>query len=278
MATFAPQAMGKNGLDSDMVECAAELPYEVPNMRVEWVRHDMPNGLPIGWWRGVGPTHNVFVVESFIDELAHAVGKDPVAYRRSILGDNPRAKAVLDLAVEKSGWGKGDMPARHGRGIALAAPFGSYLCVVTDVEVSPQGEVMLRRAVAVVDCGTVVNPNTVEAQIQGGLVFGWSAAMYSGITLKNGAVEQRNFNDYRLLRLNQAPPIEVHLMPSKELPGGIGETGTVMAMPSLTNAIFAATGVRLRTLPIDRSALVQDKEALKSVVAASSALPTGRLA
>ncbi|PXV61283.1 isoquinoline 1-oxidoreductase, beta subunit [Dyella jiangningensis] len=278
MATFAPPAMGKNGLDPDLVECAAELPYEIPNMRVEWVRHDMPNGVPIGWWRGVGPTHNVFVVESFIDELAHAAGKDPVEYRRAILGDNPRAKAVLELAVEKSGWGREAVPARHGRGIALAAPFGSYLCVVTDVEVSPQGEVMLRRAVAVVDCGTVVNPNTVEAQIQGGLVFGWSAAMYSGITLKNGAVEQRNFNDYRVMRLNQTPPIDVHLMPSKETPGGIGETGTVMAMPSLTNAIFAATGVRLRTLPIDRSMLVQDKEALKSAVAASSTLPTGRLA
>lgn len=278
MATFAPPAMGKNGLDPDLVECAAELPYEIPNMRVEWVRHDMPNGVPIGWWRGVGPTHNVFVVESFIDELAHAAGKEPVEYRRAILGDNPRAKAVLELAVEKSGWGREAVPARHGRGIALAAPFGSYLCVVTDVEVSPQGEVMLRRAVAVVDCGTVVNPNTVEAQIQGGLVFGWSAAMYSGITLKNGAVEQRNFNDYRVLRLNQTPPIDVHLMPSKETPGGIGETGTVMAMPSLTNAIFAATGVRLRTLPIDRSLLVQDKEALKSAVAASSTLPTGRLA
>jgi isoquinoline 1-oxidoreductase subunit beta len=278
MATFAPPAMGKNGLDPDLVECAAELPYAVPNLRVEWVRHDMPNGLPIGWWRGVGPTHNVFVVESFVDELAHAAGKDPGAYRQAILGDNPRAKAVLDMALEKAGWGKDTLPARHGRGIALAAPFGSYLCVVTDVEVSPQGEVMLRRAVAVVDCGTVINPNTVEAQIQGGLVFGWSAAMYSGITLKNGAVEQRNFNDYRVLRLNQTPPIEVHLMPSKELPGGIGETGTVMAMPSLTNAIFAATGVRLRSLPIDRAALVQNKEALKSVLSrAMPASPAGRL-
>jgi isoquinoline 1-oxidoreductase beta subunit len=270
MAVFAPPGMGKNGLDPDLVECAAELPYEVPNLRVEWVRHDLPEGLGVGWWRGVGPTHNVFVVESFVDELAHAAGKDPVAYRREMLGDNPRAKAVLDLAVEKSGWGKNSTLPRQGRGIALAAPFGSYLCVVTDVEVSPQGEVILRRAVAAVDCGTVVNPNTVEAQIQGGLVFGWSAALYSGITLKDGAVEQRNFNDYRVLRLNQTPPIEVYLVPSKELPGGIGETGTVMAMPSLTNAIFAATGVRLRTLPIDTTALVQDPQALKSVLSATT--------
>jgi len=273
MATFAPPAMGKNGLDPDLVECAAELPYQIPNMRVEWVRHDMPNGLPIGWWRGVGPTHNVFVVESFIDELAAAAGKDPLAYRRDILADNPRAKGVLELAAQKAGWGSGSLPARHGRGIALAAPFGSYLCVVTEVEVSPQGEVKLLRAVAAVDCGTVINPNTVEAQIQGGLVFGWSAALYSGITLKEGAVEQRNFNDYRVLRLNQTPPIEVHLVASQEVPGGIGETGTVMAMPSLTNAIFAATGVRLRTLPIDRAALVQNKDALKSVLSSATPAP-----
>jgi len=270
LATFAPGAMGKNGLDSDLVECAADIPYQIPNMRVDWVRHDMPNGIPIGWWRGVGPTHNVFVVESFIDELAHAAGKDPMAYRREILADNPRAKAVLELAAEKSGWGRENVPARHGRGVALAAPFGSYLCVITDVEVTPQGEVILKRAVAVVDCGTVINPNTVEAQIEGGVIFGWSGALYSGITLKDGAVEQRNFNDYRVLRLNQTPPIEVYLIPSKETPGGIGETGTVMAMPSLANAIFAATGVRLRTLPIDRSALVQDKNALKSVLSAAS--------
>jgi isoquinoline 1-oxidoreductase beta subunit len=276
--------LGKNGLDSDMVECAAELPYEIPNMRVDWVRHDMPNGVPIGWWRGVGPTHNVFVVESFVDELAHATGKDPVEYRRAMMGNNPRARAVLELAVEKSGWGKSELPARHGRGIALAAPFGSFLCVVTEVEVSPQGEIALRRAWAAVDCGIVVNPNTVEAQIQGGLVFGWSAALYSGITLKEGAVEQRNFNDYRVLRLNQTPSIEVHLVSNKESPGGIGETGTVMAMPSLANAIFAATGVRLRTLPIDRAALVKDQGALKSVLseatpeAADEAMQAGRFA
>ncbi|MET3650496.1 xanthine dehydrogenase family protein molybdopterin-binding subunit [Dyella japonica] len=269
MATFAPGAMGKNGLDPDLVECSAELPYEIPNLRVDWVRHDMPSGLHVGWWRGVGPTHNVFVVESFVDELAHAAGKDPVAYRRDMLGDNPRARGVLDLAVEKSGWGS-TLPARHGRGIALAAPFGSFLCVVMEVEVSPQGEVIMHRAVAAVDCGTVINPNTVEAQIQGGLVFGWSAALYSGITLKNGAVEQRNFNDYRVLRMNQTPPTEVYLVPSKETPGGIGETGTVMAMPSLTNAIFAATGVRLRSLPIDKAALVQDKQALDAVMAATT--------
>lgn len=270
LATFAPAAMAKNGLDSDLVECSADLPYTIPNMRVDWVRHDMPPGLAVGWWRGVGPTHNVFVVESFVDELAHAAGKDPVAYRRELAADHPRARGVLDLAAQKAGWGQGPLPPRHGRGVALAAPFGSYLCVVMDVEVTPQGEIIMKRAVAAVDCGWVVNPNTVEAQIQGGLVFGWSAALFSGITLKNGAVQQRNFNDYRVLRLNETPATEVHIVPSKEPPGGIGETGTVMAMPALTNAIFAATGVRLRTLPIDRSALVQGPDALKSVLSGAT--------
>ncbi|WP_267221566.1 xanthine dehydrogenase family protein molybdopterin-binding subunit [Dyella silvae] len=270
LASFAPPAMGKNGLDPDLVECAADLPYAIPNLRSEWVRHDFPEGMRVGWWRGVGPTHNVMVVESFVDELAHAAGKDPVAYRREILGEDPRVRGVLDLATEKAGWGKETLPPRHGRGIALAAPFGSYLCVIVDVEVSPQGVVSLKRAVAAVDCGIVVNPNTVEAQIQGGLVFGWSAALYSGITLKQGAVEQRNFNDYRVMRLNETPPIEVHIVPSKEKPGGIGEPGTVMAMAALTNAIFAATGVRLRKLPIDTSLLVKDKGALNEVLSATA--------
>jgi isoquinoline 1-oxidoreductase subunit beta len=270
LATFAPAAMGKNGLDPDLVECAAELPYAIPNLRSEWVRHDFPPGMKVGWWRGVGPTHNVFVVESFVDELAHATGKDPVAYRRDMLASDPRFRGVLDLATQKAGWGQGTLAPRQGRGIALAAPFGSYLCVIVDVEVSPQGEISLTRAVAAVDCGIVINPNTVEAQIQGGLVFGWSAALYSGITLKHGAVEQRNFNDYRVMRLNQTPPIEVHIVSSNEQPGGIGETGTVMAMPALANAIFAATGVRLRQLPIDASALVADKHALDAVLSAAA--------
>lgn len=270
LASFAPPAMGKNGLDPDLVECAADLPYAIPHFRSEWVRHDFPDGMRVGWWRGVGPTHNVLVVESFVDELAHAAGKDPVAYRRDMLGENPRVRGVLDLATEKAGWGKDTLPPRHGRGVALAAPFGSYLCVIVDVEVSPQGVVSLKRAVAAVDCGAVVNPNTVEAQIQGGLVFGWSAALYSGITLKQGAVEQSNFNDYRVMRLNETPPIEVHIVPSKEQPGGIGEPGTVMAMAALTNAIFAATGVRLRQLPIDTSLLAKDQSALKEVLSATA--------
>jgi isoquinoline 1-oxidoreductase beta subunit len=270
LATFAPGAMAKNGMDADAIECAADLPYEFPNVKVEWVRHDPPDGLHLGWWRGVGPVHNVFVIESFIDELAHAANKDPLAYRRDLLQKNPRALAVLNLAAEKAGWGKGSLPARVGRGVAVAAPFGSYLCVIVEAEVSPQGEVKLRRAVAAVDCGVAVNPNTVEAQIQGGLIFGWTTALYNGITLKNGAVQQHNFNDYRMMRINETPALEVHLVDSKETPGGIGETGTVMAFPALFNAVFAATGVRLRSYPIDRAALVQGAEALKAVVTQAS--------
>ncbi len=274
LAAFAPAALGKDGLDGDAVEGATELPYEVPNLRVEWVRHDMPGGLHVGWWRGVGPAHNVFAVEGFIDELAHTAGKDPLAYRRDLLQKNPRALAVLDLAAQKAGWGSGALPPRVGRGVALAAAFGSYLCVVLEIEVSAQGEIKLRHAVAAVDCGVVVNPNTVEAQIQGGLIFGWTTALYSGITIKNGAVEQSNFNDYRMMRINETPSIEVHLVDSKEVPGGIGETGTVMAFPSLVNAVFAATGVRLRKYPIDRAALAQGADALKAVVA-DAPIPVG---
>jgi len=234
----------------------------LPNLKVEWVRHDMPGGRPVGWWRGVGPTHNLFKVESFIDELAHAAGKDPVAYRRALLKKNPRALGVLDLAADKFGWGR-PVQDRIGHGVALAAPFGSFICVMLETEVTPTGEIKMRRAVAAVDCGIVVNPNTIEAQVQGGLVFGWTGALYSQITYANGAVQQSNFNDYRMMRINETPAIEVHIVPSAEHPGGIGEVGTAIAAPALGNAIFAATGVRIRKLPIDRNLLFRDKAADK---------------
>ena len=259
---WAPVTLTKEGLDPDTVEGAAEPPYDLPNLKVEWVRHDMPGGRPVGWWRGVGPTHNLFKVESFIDELAHAAGKDPVAYRRALLKKNPRALGVLDLAADKFGWVR---PAqdRIGHGVALAAPFGSFICVMLETEVTPAGEIKMRRAVAAVDCGIVVNPNTIEAQVQGGLVFGWTGALYSQITYANGAVQQSNFNDYRMMRINETPAIEVHIVPSAEHPGGIGEVGTAIAAPALGNAIFAATGVRIRKLPIDRNLLFRDKAADK---------------
>jgi isoquinoline 1-oxidoreductase beta subunit len=263
---WAPVTLDKNGLDPDTVEGAAEPPYDLPNLKVEWVRHDMPGERPVGWWRGVGPTHNLFKVESFLDELAHAAGKDPVAYRRALLKKNPRALGVLNLAAEKFGWGYpvGD---RIGHGVALAAPFGSFICVMLETEVTPVGEIKMRRAVAAVDCGIVVNPNTVEAQVQGGLVFGWTGALYSQITYANGAVEQSNFNDYRMMRINETPPIEVHVVASAEHPGGIGEVGTAIAAPALGNAVFAATGVRIRKLPIDRTLLIKDKSVDKTSLA-----------
>ena len=279
LGRWAPAFMGKDGMDGDLIECVAEPCYDLPNLKVEWVRHDMPSGLNVGWWRGVGPTHNLFVLESFIDELAQRAKKDPVAYRRAMLKKNPRTLAVLDLAADKIGWGKGALPPRVGRGVAVGDPFGSRVCAMVEVEVTPQGEVRLRRAVVALDCGIAVNASSIEAQIQGGLLFGLSAALFSEITLREGAIEQSNFHDYRMLRINESPPVEVHTVRSSEAPGGLGEVGTAIAAPALANAIFAATGVRLRALPVNRALLVQDKEALKKKIAdAGYAAPDERSA
>jgi isoquinoline 1-oxidoreductase beta subunit len=266
LARWMPAAMGKNGMDDDVIECAADTPYEIPSLDVTWARHDMPPGLELGWWRGVGATHNLFVVESFLDELAHAAGKDPVEYRRALVSKNSRALGVLDLAARKIGWGATTLPARVGRGVALGSPFGSHVCLIVEAEVTPQGEVRLRRALAAIDCGVAINPSSVEAQVQGGLLFGLSAALFNAITLKDGAVEQGNFHDYRNLRINEVPRVEVYRVESSEPPGGLGEVGTAIAAPALVNAVFAATGVRLRSLPVDRTKLAQSG-ALDSVIA-----------
>ncbi len=248
LARWAPPAF-KDGLDADAVESAAETPYEMPAELVDYVRHE-PDGLTVSWWRGVGATHNVFVVESFIDELAAAGKRDPVEFRRSMLANNPRALAVLNLAADQAGWGRG-LPPRTGRGIALQFAFGSYLAGVVEVEVAVSGEVKLKRAVMALDCGMVVNPDTIRAQLEGGLILGLGTALYNQITVADGAVEQGNFDTYRALRINEAPKIEVHQISSSEKPGGVGETGTAIAAGALGNAIFAATGQRLRTLPFD---------------------------
>jgi isoquinoline 1-oxidoreductase beta subunit len=245
----------KDGLDPDSTEGAIDLAYDLPNFHVEFVRAEPP-GIPTAFWRSVGPSHNVFVTESFIDELAAATKQDAVAYRRALLDKSPRARAVLDLAAEKAGWGQA-LPKGGGRGVSLQSVFGSYEAHVAEVQVSQQGTVRVRRVVCAVDCGTVVNPDTVQAQIQSGIVFGATAALYGEISLKNGRVEQSNFDTYQMLRMNEAPTIEVHIVKSSEAPGGMGETGTSAIVPAIANAIFAATGKRLRKMPVDAGVLKQ---------------------
>jgi isoquinoline 1-oxidoreductase beta subunit len=242
-----------NGLDPDSTEGAIDLPYALPNMHVEYLRVEPP-GIPTAFWRSVGPSHNVFVTESFMDELAAAAKQDAVAYRRALLDQSPRAKAVLDLAAEKAGWGQ-PLPARVGRGVSLQFVFATYMAQIAEVEVAKNGAVRVRRVVCAVDCGTVVNPDTVQAQIQGAIIFGITAALHGEITLKNGRVEQANFDTYQMLRMNEAPVIEVHIVQSSEPPGGMGECGTSAIVPAVANAIFAATGKRLRKLPVDTTTL-----------------------
>ncbi|HWY96558.1 MAG TPA: molybdopterin cofactor-binding domain-containing protein [Steroidobacteraceae bacterium] len=252
IARWLPPAFQK-GIDIDAIDSAADIPYDIPNLRVEYVR-DEPPAVPTGFWRGVGPNNNVFAIESFMDELAKKSNKDPVAFRRDLLGKSPRLKAALELVAAKSGWGN-LLPPRTGRGIALQVAFGSFIATVAEAEVDTQGAVHVRRMVSAVDTGIVVNPDTVVAQLQGGLIFGLTAALYGNITIQKGRVQQSNFNDYRMLRINEIPQIEVHLIKSAEAPGGIGETGATAAPPALGNALFAATGIRLRRLPIDQDVL-----------------------
>ena len=247
IARFAPPIF-KNGLDPDAIEVAATLLYDLPNQVVDYVRQE-PQAVPTAFWRGVGPLRSTFVVECFIDELANTAKIDPLAYRRDLLGKSPRALHVLDVAARASSWGSA-MTKGSGRGISFMHAFGSFVCMVVDVTVNTEGEVAVNRVVCAVDCGMVVNPNTIEAQIQGGIIFGITAALYSEITIKDGRVEQSNFTDYRMLRIDQTPLIDVHIVKSSEAPGGIGEPGTAALPPALTNAVFAATGKRLRRLPI----------------------------
>ncbi len=254
IARWAPPAF-RNGLDPDTTEGAIDLVYDLPNFHVEYVRVEPP-GIPTAFWRSVGPSHNVFVTESMIDEMAAAAKQDPVEYRKALLGKSPRAKAALELAATKAGWG-GKLPAGRGRGVSLQFVFGSYLAQIAEVEVAKDGSVRVHRVVCAMDCGTVVNPDTVQAQLQSGINFGVTAALYGEITLKDGRVEQTNFDSYQMLRIDQAPAIEVHIVPSTEPPGGMGETGTSGIVPAISNAIFAATGKRLRKMPVDPAVLKQ---------------------
>lgn len=256
LARWLPPAFQK-GIDIDAVDCAVDQPYEIPNLEVRYVRVEPP-AVTTGFWRGVGPNNNVFAIESFIDEVAKKLDKDPIAFRKSMLDNGPRFKGVLDLVAQKSDWGK-PLGKRQGRGVCLQPAFASFIATVVEVEVDEQGEVQLRRITSAVDTGIVVNPDTVAAQLQGGLIFGLTAALYGEVTVDGGRVQQSNFHDYRMLRIDQVPPIEVHIVPSGEAPGGIGETGATAGPPALRNAIYAATGIPLRRLPIDRDVLAGRK-------------------
>ena len=256
LARWLPPAFQK-GIDIDAVDSAVDMPYDIPNFHVEYVRAEPP-AVPTGFWRGVGPNNNVFAIESFMDELARKAGKDPVEFRRGMLGKNPRLLAALNLVAEKSGWGQ-PLAARVGRGVSIQPSFGSFIATVVEAEVDEQGEVHLHHVTSAVDTGIAVNPDTIMAQLEGGLIFGLTAALYGEITIDKGRVQQSNFHDYRMLRIDQTPKIEVHVIKSGEAPGGIGETGVTAGPPALRNAIYAATGVALRRLPIDRSLIAGKK-------------------
>jgi len=243
----------KKGIDDDALDGAMETPYDVADRRIEYA-HAEPLALRVGWWRGVSPNNNVFAIESMMDELAKRAGKDPIAFRLAHLKKSPRLKAALEQVAQKSDWGKA-LPARHGRGVCAQFAFGTYMATVAEVEVAGDGTVRVHRMTSVVDAGRVVNPDTLAAQVQGGLIFGMTAALYGKITVANGRVQQNNFNDYRMMRINETPEIDVHIIKSSEAPGGIGEPGCTAGPPSLVNAIAAATDIRLRELPVDRDIL-----------------------
>ncbi|PEQ12874.1 hypothetical protein B2G71_08475 [Novosphingobium sp. PC22D] len=237
------------GVDGDAVEGAKTIPYTVPSRRLEWTRQE--SAVPTSWWRGVGGLRSAFAVESFIDELAVAAKSDPVAYRRDLLRD-PRAVAVLDLAAERAGWGR-RLPEGQGQGVALIHLWDTYMAQVVEVEARENEQPRVLRVVVAVDCGQPVNPAGIRAQVEGGVVFGLSATLFGEITVAGGQVQQSNFHDYRVLRMNEAPLVETHIVDSREAPGGMGEPPTAAVGPALANAVFAATGRRVRTLPLARN-------------------------
>ena len=246
MANSMFAAMIKDGVDPTSVEGAATIAYAIPNITVEL--STTKNGVPVLWWRVVGSSHTTFAVEAFIDEVAHAAGAD-ATFRRKLLEHEPRMKAVLELAAEKAGWSNGPMPKGKGRGIAVAEAFKTYVAQVAEVSVDDSGHVKVDRVVCAVDCGTPINPDIIAAQMEGGIGFGLGAVLYGAITLKDGRIEQDNFNSYRVLRMNEMPKVEVYIVPSTEAPTGVGEPGVAPVGPAVANAIFAATGKRIHVLP-----------------------------
>jgi len=251
MADSIFAGMIKDGIDPTSVEGAANLAYAIPNVAVEL--STTKTGVPVLWWRVVGSSHTTFAVESFIDEAAHAAGQDPFAFRRKLLEKHPRMKAVLELAAEKAGWTSEPLPKGKGRGIAVAEAFKTYVAQVAEVTVDHSGRVTVDRVVCAVDCGTPINPDIITAQMEGGIGFGIGAALFGAITLKEGRVEQDNFNGYRVLRMNEMPKVEVHIVPSTEPPTGVGEPGVAPVGPAVANAIFAATGKRPSVFPLVKS-------------------------
>jgi isoquinoline 1-oxidoreductase beta subunit len=239
----------KDGVDGTSVEGASDMPYSVPNILVDV--HNTKTGVPVLWWRSVGHTHTAFAVETFIDDVAKAAGKDPLELRRTLMSDpkHSRLKRVLELAAEKAEWSK-PLEAGRGRGIAVAESFNSYVAEVAEVTVKPDGSFKVDRVVVAVDCGVAVNPDVIKAQMEGGVGFGLGALLHGEITLKDGEVQQSNFHDYVPLRMNEMPKVEVHIVPSTEAPTGVGEPGVPPIGPAVANAIFAATGKRVRDLPL----------------------------
>jgi isoquinoline 1-oxidoreductase beta subunit len=251
MADTMFAAMIKDGIDGTSVEGAANIAYAIPNIAVNLAT--TKTGVPVLWWRVVGSSHTTFAVEAFIDEVAHAAGVDGFTFRRKLLEHHPRLKGVLELAAEKAGWSSAPLPAGRGRGVAVAEAFKTYVAQVAEVSVDKDGHVTVDRVVCAVDCGTAINPDIIAAQMEGGIGFGLGAVRFGAITLKDGRIEQDNFNSYRVLRMNEMPKVEVHIMPSTEAPTGVGEPGVAPVGPAVANAIFAATGRRMHVLPFPKT-------------------------
>lgn len=239
--------MVRDGVDGTAVEGASDLPYHVPNLHVAW--NMAPGGVPTLWWRSVGSSHTAFAIECVVDELAKAAGKDPYEYRRLLLAKHPRLLRSLDAVAEKSGWKK-PVPAGRGRGIAIHESFGSVVAQVAEVSITKNKTLKVHKVTCVIDCGQIVNPDTIKAQMEGCIVFGLSAALYGEITFEKGKVKQGNFNTYKMLRMNEMPEVDVHIMDSTEKMGGVGEPGVPPVAPAVINALFMITGKRVRSLPL----------------------------
>jgi isoquinoline 1-oxidoreductase beta subunit len=258
MARWLPPAF-KDGIDVDAVDGATEIPYAVNDKLVEYIRHE--SAILPAFWRGVGPNSSIFSIESFIDLIARKTDVDPLEFRRGMLDKSPRALGVLNLVAQTANWGTpapaSPFGSRRGRGFALMNAFGSYLAAIADVAINDSGDVRVTRVVVAADVGNVINPDILLAQIQGGVTFGLSAVLHGKITFAGGRVEQGNFNDYRIMRIDEMPSVEVHIMPSTENSGGIGEPGTVVVQPAVANAVFAATGVQQTRMPINAALIAK---------------------